>query len=408
MKAKGAVVLVYLCSVMSAAGEGLRPASSTFFASGPQAQATQNPVTRRIGAIKAISGNVITLAQDSGPEVAVSVQTSTRIVRIPPGEKNLQNATPIQLQDLQVGDRILVGGRASEDANSLAASSIVVMKRPDVEARQEQERQDWQKRGVDGLVKAVDPSTGTVTVSVPSFGGAKEISVHTSKDTVIRRYPPGSANFADAKPSSFQEIRVNDQLHARGNRSADGSELAAEEIVAGSFRNIAGTISSVDATAGTISVQDLLSKKSVQVRVTADSQLRRLPAEAARLVLGFKGGSGDGLSAAGASPSAGSPGEERRTPVAPPGAGGPPGGPRSGRSFDLNRVLSRMPAIGVSDLHKGDVVMIVATEGSGGDVVTKLLSGVESVLQAAPSASQALMLTPWNLGGGAPGGDANP
>ena len=412
MKAKGAFVLVFLCSVMTAAGEGLRPASSKFYASGPQAQATQNPVARRIGAIKAINGNVITLTQDAGPEVAVSVQTSTRIVRVPPGEKTLQNATPIPLQDLQVGDRILVGGRASEDASSLTAASIVVMKRSDVEARQEQERQDWQKRGVDGLVKSVDPASGTIAVSVPSFGGAKEISVRASKETVIRRYPPGSANFAEAKPSSLPEIRVNDQLHARGNRSADGSELAAEEIVAGSFRNVAGTINSVDASTGTISVQDLLSKKSVQVRVTADSQLRKLPADAARLVMGFRGGSGEGPSASGGSPSAGPPGEERRTPVVPPGGtepggGGPPGGPRSGRSFDLNRVVSRMPAIGVGDLHKGDVVMIVATEGPGGDVVTKLLSGVESVLQAAPSASQALMLTPWNLGG-APGGDASP
>jgi hypothetical protein len=401
-------ILVSLLGTGSAAFVPECFASSSAEPSG-QTAAAPSAITRRIGAIKAINADVVTLTPDSGPEVAITVQATTRIVRIPPGEKNLQNAAPVQLQDLQVGDRILVGGKASENGKSIAAASIVVMKRSDVEARQEQERQDWQKRGVDGLVKAMDPSTGTITVSVPSFGGAKEISVHASKDTLVRRYPPGSANFADAKPSSLQEIRVGDQLHALGNRSADGAELSAEEIVTGSFRNIAGIISSVDATAGTIGVQDLLSKKSVQVRVTADSLLRRLPAEAARLVAGFKGGSAGGPSAPGANLSAGSPGGERPA-VGPPGgmgpaSGGAPGGMRSGRSFDLNRVVSRMPAIAVSDLHKGDVVMIVATEGPGGDVVTKLLSGVESVLQAAPTASQALMLTPWNLGG-APNGDA--
>ena len=51
-------------------------------------------------------------------------------------------------------------------------------------------------------------------------------------------------------------------------------------------------------------------------------------------------------------------------------------------------------------------VMIVATQGtpSGGATAITLLSGVEAILQAAPNASQAMMLSPWSLGG-APAGD---
>ena len=71
--------------------------------------AAPSAATRRIGAIKTITGNTITLTLDSGPDSTVTVQPETRIVRIAPGEKDLKNATPIQLQDLQVGDRILVG-----------------------------------------------------------------------------------------------------------------------------------------------------------------------------------------------------------------------------------------------------------------------------------------------------------
>ena len=71
---------------------------------------------RRIGSIKAISGGVITLTPDSGPEIQVTVQAGARIVRIAPGEKTLKNATPAELQELQVGDRILVAGKASDDA----------------------------------------------------------------------------------------------------------------------------------------------------------------------------------------------------------------------------------------------------------------------------------------------------
>ena len=81
-------------------------------------------VARRIGAIKAINGTAITLTPDSGPDVNVTVQATTRIVRIAPGEKDLKNATPIQLQDLQVGDRILVAGRVSDDNLSLVASTL--------------------------------------------------------------------------------------------------------------------------------------------------------------------------------------------------------------------------------------------------------------------------------------------
>jgi hypothetical protein len=68
-----------------------------------------------------------------------------------------------------------------------------------------------------------------------------------------------------------------------------------------------------------------------------------------------------------------------------------------------------MPAVSLAELHKGDVVMIVAMQGASSDAGTaiKLISGVEPILRAAPSASaaQAMMLGSWSLGG-APGGDA--
>ena len=80
---------------------------------------------------------------------------------------------------------------------------------------------------------------------------------------------------------------------------------------------------------------------------------------------------------------------------------------RNGGSGDFQQMLSRVPAVTLADLHKGDALLIVATEGSvSGSTAITLLSGVEPILQAAPSSSQAMMLTPWSLGG-APGGDAS-
>ena len=79
-------------------------------------------------------------------------------------------------------------------------------------------------------------------------------------------------------------------------------------------------------------------------------------------------------------------------------------GGRSGVAPDLLRLFSRAPAIALGDLRKGDAVNILSTQGTAGvGTVIFLLSGVEPILQAAPNASQALMLAPWSLS--APAGD---
>ena len=416
MNFKQSLVGTLVLFVIGVSGAGFVPASFAQ-ASGQEQVAGQQAVARRIGAIKTINGNAITLTPDSGPDVAVTVQPNARIMRIAPGEKDLKNAAPVPLEELQVGDRVRVRGRASADGTSIAALEVIVIPRSDLEARREQERQDWQKRGFGGLVSAVDPATGTVTISVTSFGGKKDIAVQTSKNTVFRRYAPDSVRFDDAKPSTLQEIQPGDQLRARGDRSPAGSELKAEEVVTGSFRNVAGLVNSVDAGSGTITVQDLLSKKPVQVKITSESQLHKLPPEMAqRLAMRLRASMPPGTPGAIASSNSASPGRagnggQSAVPpdgTRPNGGGMGGGGMRQGGAPDLQQMLSRMPAVLLTDLHKGDAVLIVATQGSasGGGTAITLLSGVEPILQAAPNGSQAMMLAPWSLGG-APGGDAS-
>jgi hypothetical protein len=392
--------------------------TACFASSTIQAQESgQTAVARRIGTIKAINGNILTLTPDSGSDIAVTVQPNARLLRIPPGAKDLTNATPVQLQDLQSGDRIRVRGQTSADASSIAALEVIVIAHSDLETRHEQERQDWQKRGLGGLVSAVDAASATVKISVTGLGGKKEIAVHTTNATVFRRYAPDSVKFDNAKVSSLQEIQPGDQLRARGARSADGAEVTAEEIVTGSFRNIAGTVNSVDVSAGTLSVQDLLSKKAVQVKATAESQLHKLPPELAQRIAARLKGTlppgtpGTGASTNPASPTASTTSNQQRDSAggAAASGGGTGGGMRQGGSYDFQQMLSRMPEVSLTDLHKGDAVLIVATQGSetaDGTAIT-LLTGVEPILQAAPSGSQAMMLTPWSLGG-SPGGDAGP
>jgi hypothetical protein len=372
----------------------------------PAASPSSAVALKPVGVAKAISGNVITLATDAGQTVNIIVQDSARLVRISPGQKDLKDAAPIQLQDVRVGDRILARGKPSDDGKSVEASSIVLMKESDVAAKQERDREDWQKRGVGGLVSKVDAASGTITLAAPVIGDAKPITIHVSKSTIIRRYSPDSIKFDDATPGTIDQVNAGDQLRARGVRSADGTELTADEVVSGTFRNVAGLVISTDAASNSVTVTDLATKKPLTLRITADSQLRKLPSMVAqRIASRLRGGSADGAS--GAPASGGSPpGSTGQS-----GQGGNGGGAHSSGSPDFQQMLKRMPAVTIADLQKGDAVMIVTTQGSATTQPTAitLLSGVEPILSASPNSNRAAMLlSPWNLGGGADAAGANP
>ncbi len=68
--------------------------------------------------------------------------------------------------------------------------------------------------------------------------------------------------------------------------------------------------------------------------------------------------------------------------------------------------MNRLPASTLADFQKGDAVMVVSTQGTdaGGVTAITMLGGVEAILAAAPAgnAAQAMTLSPWSLGGGAP------
>lgn len=389
------------------------PAGAASFSFAAQGQTpAQATSTKAVGAITVITGNTITLKTDAGPDVTFQVQDGTKMLRTEPGQKDLKNATPIHLSDLQVGDRILVLAKPSADGKTLMAAAVVAMKHSDVEARQEQEQQDWQKRGVGGLVSAVDPASSTITITVGTGATKKTVVIHTTSSTVFRRYAPDSVKFDDAKPSALDQIKPGDQVRARGTRNADGTEFAAEEVVSGAFRNIAGVVDSVDASAGTITVKDLLSKKTLVVKISADSQVRKLPEQMAQMIaMRLRGGAGaNGAAGAGN----GSARQQSASGNGPAGAG--PGGGQShyggtgarpGGGTDFQQILSRMPPASISDLKKGDAVMIVSTQGTDSGSVTAitLVSGVEPLLQASASGAQAMMLSTWSLGGGGAAGD---
>jgi hypothetical protein len=367
---------------------------------------------RPVGTIKSVSGNNIILTTDSGGDVTVVVQDAARLVRVEPGQKDLKEAVPIQLQDLLPGDRILVRGQFGADGKTVLATGVIAMKKASIAEKRTHEREEWQKQGMSGLVSSVDASANSILITQQTMGEKKTVTVHLSKDTILRRYAPDSTKFDDAKPATLDQIKAGDQLRARGTRSADGSELTAAEVVCGTFRNIAGTISSIDASANSITVQDLATKKAVTVHITADSQVRKLPLQmaqgiAARLKRASSDSQAPGSSAGG---EAGASQGSRPAGAQAGGAGANgPGGPGrgAGGGGDFQQAINRMPPATLAELQKGEAVMILATEGGPNGVpsVITLLGGVEPILQASPNSNASTILSPWSLSE-APGGEA--
>jgi hypothetical protein len=379
----------------------------------PSTGSVQQPASaasKAIGTVKSISGSVIKLTTDSGTEVTVQVQDTTRLLRVAPGQ-DMKEAVSVGLQDIQTGDRILVRGKPGDSEKSIFATTIVAMKKADIAQKQQKDLQDWQRRGIGGLVKAMDPAAATITVSTMTASGAKDVVVEITPKTIIRRYSPDSVKFDDANPGTLTDTKVGDQLRARGDKNSDGAELTADEVVSGTFRNVAGIVTSVDPAKNTIIVNDLATKKPVTIRISGDSQMHKLmPQMAQHIAMRLKGANqseGGPNATQNRQPGSTSSQHAEGTPAGAPGESGP-----RGNGGDIGQLLNRMPAMPFSELAKGDAVMIVATSGSTNSDATaiSLLSGVEPILTASPNGSGAAsLLAPWSLAtGGAEAAAAGP
>lgn len=341
--------------------------------------------THYLGSISAINGNQLAVKTDAGETHQVEVPAEAILKRIAPGQKDLTKAEPLDFASLAIGDRVLVTIDPNFSGTPPHALRIIAIKAADVAQKQQAESAAWNE-GAHGLVKSVDPATGVIIVTVRAGATTKEVTVNTTAATVLKRYAPGSVRFEQAQPAPLAAIRPGDQIWARGTKNPDGSAIAADGVVSGSFRSIPGTVISTDAAGSTVTVKDLATKKSVAVRVTSDAQLRRLDDRAAAFLAARLKGNPMG---AGGVPS---------------GAANPGGGQRAwgqgragGSRMDLETILERAPAVQLSDLKRGDAVMIVATEDASGLSAVKLLAGVEPLLEA-PEAQD--LLSSWSLSTG--------
>ncbi len=333
-----------------------------------------------IGEVKAIdsTANQMVVRADSGVLFNVTLSDKTQYLRVAPGETSLTKATKITLADVGAGDRVLARGRGAADQKTVPALQVVVMSKADLAKKQEQDRAEWRRRGVSGIVVSVNPSTQEITVSSRTMAGAPQsVIIPVTDKVMMRRYPPDTIpKYSEAKPSKFEEVKVNDQLRALGDKSADGSHVTAEEIVFGTFKIAGGTVTAIDPATNQIKINDLQTKKPLTIVLKPESVLRRFPAGGM-----FGGGAGPGGPGAGSGAQGPGQGQaQQRSQGA--GPGGPQGGgPSRGASMNMADLLERLPIISVSDVKVGDMIIMSGVQGSDPAQLTavSLVTGAETL-----------------------------
>lgn len=355
-----------------------------------QAPATQNSdaginANGAIGEVKAIdaASRQIIVKTDAGSLVTVALAENASFLKLAPGEKTLSNATKITISDVSEGDRVFARGVPSADRKSVASKVLIVMSKADIAKKQEAERLEWRRRGVLGVITALNPQTKEITISSRSMGATQAVIIPVSDKVEMRRYAPDSIKFSDAKTSRFEELQVGDQLRALGDKSTDGTHFTAEKVVTGSFRTIAGTVTAIDAGAGEIKINELQTKQPLTIVIKQDAVLRKFPAMGE---MGGMFGRGPGAANnAGQPPPAGQTQQANRPAgegAARQGAGAGGPGARPGGGFNIQDMLERLPVIAIADLKVGDTIIVSSTKGADVTRLTaiSLVSGADTLL----------------------------
>ncbi|MFL6286064.1 MAG: hypothetical protein ACJ74Q_23230 [Pyrinomonadaceae bacterium] len=343
---KGLLIFGLAAMIQVAAVAAAAQTAQTSTASAKSADAAQNRVVGQVVSVDAAARKLV-LKTAKGESVPVVSDAKTICRRVPVGEKTLDNAVVIAFEEIKPGDQLLARGAAASQV--FEARTLVVISKDDVEQKRARDRAEWEQRGIEGVVTAVDPATKQATVLASSAEGPKPLVLVFTGDVKVRRFSPDSIKYADALPSSFDQLKVGDRVHAKGERSADGTRFTPEEVVYATFRISGGRITAIDAATGEIKITDIPTKKALSVFIGSDSVVRRLSPELVKQLQSTAGKAATG-SAVGA---------------------------------DLQRQIESMSTLRITDLKPGDAIIVSSTADKSAARVkaVMLATGVESYIK---------------------------
>ena len=335
---KSRTLLLITILLLAASVPALGQASGTAKA---QQVDSKNSVKRVVGEVTTIDEGhgQLSVKTASGASVTVKLDEKTLYRRVPAGETTLDKAVSIKPADISAGDRVIARGMTG-DSSLLLARELIVIAGTDINEKHKRDRDEWMKRGLTGRVTALDPEKKEITISARAHETESTVVITTGAKTAFRRYSPDSLRFRDAKESSFAELKVGDQLRALGDKSADGTHFATEEVIYGTFRTVIGKITGVNAQAGEVTVSNTQTQQPLIIILNKDSRLRRLSPEAVGLLV------------------------QRMTAASGSAAGQTVGAGTGQHGADLQESIENLPSLAIGDLKPGDAILVSAAAGS--------------------------------------------
>ena len=347
--------------------------------------AAQPAATSMVGTVAGFGTGTpsIIVKADNGQSVAARLTPDTIAQRIVPGEKDLKKAVSVQVSDVAIGDRVLL----TMDGEAGGALRIIVMSATDISKRNEADRLEWTRRGVNGIVAS--HKGDEIVLKIRGLTSETQATVTVGPKTTFKKYSADSVKFSDAVEAKLADVAPGDQLRARGTKSEDGAKVQADEVVFGTFMVKGGTITAINPETKEVTVKELTGKKSLVIRLTADSQLKRMP-DMAAMMIGGRGGPPGGMPG-------GMPGG------APQGGRGMPGAPAG---FDIGQMVERMPQARIEDLKAGETIVVSSASNAKSDHITAilLLGNAEALLQMAATSGGGRGGASGSMGGMGMGG----
>lgn len=398
----------------------------------------QTNLIGEVAAIDRIAGKIV-VSTEAKISVTVTVGEKTVFRRVAPGQTSLAGAEQITLADVKVGDRVLIPGGAA--AENVHVRQFIVMAREAITAQRDKEREARRARTINGRITAVNQEKKEIVIQARGREQqAEALTIAATGNVKMLRYAPDSLKITDAKPGAFADLRVGDQIRVVGDKSADGTRVAAEEIFSGTVSRAVGTISEINAARGEVTIKNVQTGQLTIVAVGKNTTLRRITPEVAdQLKQRFERRRQRQAERTMTTTTAAASGGAAQTPLPQDrenrhrnrgerrsranGDGGQTNNQNNNqdaneaRNRNPQQMFENLPPITVADLKKGDAVLITATTGGSGAQMTAV-----SIVTGAAEMQQILQQTqgggrrqgnmspglPGNVGGGNAGSDDDP
>jgi hypothetical protein len=130
-------------------------------------------------------------------------------------------------------------------------------------------------KGNSGRVASVDQITKQIKIEVRGSGEHYKCRVDAKRMSQVPQLCTKLGEVQRSGESNINDIQAGDMLRALGDRSPDGASFAAEEIVTGAFRTVAGTVKTVDVAKNEVVIADFQSKKDITVELGSASVLKK-------------------------------------------------------------------------------------------------------------------------------------